>query len=120
VFHQIVASCFIDILVQVANFQARQTLWLTDFPPPQLRLEGLPVHLNIEMNERVELRCWVTPLQRGLAEFGRIGCRVLSNWGLWEKNYYYAAPQQTRVYPNYKPLFRASFVGSDQLYAVLA
>ena len=106
--------------IQLDNFDARrQTLWLTDFPPPQLRLGGLPVRLEIETNERVEVRYQVTPLQRGLAEFGRIGCRVLSSWGLWEKNYYYGEAQQTRVYPNYKPLFRASFVGSDQLYADL-
>ena len=106
--------------IHLDNFdEHRQTLWLTDFPPPQLRLEGLPVRLSIEVNERIELRYQVTPLRRGLAEFGRVGCRVLSNWGLWEKNYYYGLAQQTRVYPNYQPLFRASFVGSDQLYADL-
>ena len=97
----------------------RHTLWLTDSPAPQLRLEGLPQRLEIGVNEGVKLRYSVTPLRRGPAEFGRIGCRVASNWGLWEKTYYYATPQQTRVYPNYKPLFRASFVGSDQLYADL-
>ena len=65
------------------------------------------------------MRYSVTPLQRGLAGFGRIGCRVASNWGLWEKNYYYGESQQSKVYPNYKPLFRTSFVGSDQLYTDL-
>jgi uncharacterized protein (DUF58 family) len=106
--------------IHLDNFdERRQSLWLTDFPPPQLQLEGLPVRLSIEVNERIELRYRVTPLRRGLAEFGRVGCRVLSSWGLWEKNYYYGLAQQTRVYPNYKPLFRASFVGSDQLYADL-
>jgi uncharacterized protein (DUF58 family) len=106
--------------IHLDNFdERRQSLWLTDFPPPQLQLEGLPVRLSIEVNERIELRYRVAPLRRGLAEFGRVGCRVLSSWGLWEKNYYYGLAQQTRVYPNYKPLFRASFVGSDQLYADL-
>ncbi len=109
-----------SVRIQLDNVDVRrQTLWLTDFPPSQLQFEGLPVRLNIEVNERIELRYRVTPLRRGLAEFDRVGCRVLSNWGLWEKNYYYGQAQQTRVYPNYKPLFRASFVGSDQLYADL-
>ncbi len=99
--------------------ERRQSLWLTDFPPSQLQLEGLPLQLDIEPDAQVDLRYRVTPLQRGPAEFGRIGCRVDSNWGLWEKNYYYGETQQTRVYPNYKPLFRSSFVGSDQLYADL-
>ncbi|HUV21593.1 MAG TPA: DUF58 domain-containing protein [Gammaproteobacteria bacterium] len=108
------------VSIQLDNLDTRRhTLWLTDFPAPQLQLEGLPLRLEIGINERVELRYAVTPLRRGQAEFGRIGCRVTSNWGLWEKNYYYGRPQQTRVYPNYKPLFRASFVGSDQLYADL-
>jgi uncharacterized protein (DUF58 family) len=97
----------------------RHSLWLTDFPPPQLQLDGLPLRLEIEADTFVDLRYTVTPLRRGLAEFGRIACRVLSNWGLWEKTYYYGAPQQTRIYPNYKPLFRSLFVGSDQLYADL-
>ena len=54
-----------------------------------------------------------------LPEFGRVGCRLLSAMGLWEKNYYYGETELTRVYPNYKPLFRSSFVGSDQLYVDL-
>ena len=97
----------------------RHSLWLTDFAPTQLQLEGLPARFDIEPGKRVELRYAVTPLRRGLAEFGKVGCRVASSWGLWEKNYYYAEPQQSRVYPNYKPLFRSSFIGSDQLYADL-
>jgi uncharacterized protein (DUF58 family) len=106
--------------IRLHNLDARrQSLWLTDFPPPQLQLEGLPLRLDIEAAAFVDLRYTITPLQRGLAEFGRIGCRLLSLWGLWEKTYYYGEPQQTRIYPNYKPLFRSSFVGSDQLYADL-
>lgn len=97
----------------------RRLLWLTDFPPAQLQMEGLPLRLELDPGAHVELKYTVIPLRRGPAEFGRIGCRVTSNWGLWEKNYYYGEAQQTRVYPNYKPLFRSSFVGSDQLYADL-
>ena len=93
--------------------------WLTDFPPPQLQMEGLPQRLVVEPGSGVRVRYRVTPLARGPAEFGRVGCRVLSPWRLWEKNYYYGAPEQTRVYPNYKPLFRSSFIGSDQLYTDL-
>jgi uncharacterized protein (DUF58 family) len=106
--------------IRLRNLDARRhSLWLTDFPPPQLRLEGLPLRLDVEADTVVDLRYRITPLQRGLAEFGRIACRVMSNWSLWEKTYYYGEPQQTRIYPNYKPLFRSSFVGSDQLYADL-
>jgi uncharacterized protein (DUF58 family) len=80
----------------------RQKLWLTDFPPPQLQMDGLPLRLEIDPGARVDLRYSITPLRRGVAEFGRIGCRVTSAWGLWEKNYYYGEPQQSKIYPNYK------------------
>ncbi|MDH3219610.1 MAG: DUF58 domain-containing protein [Gammaproteobacteria bacterium] len=94
-------------------------LWLTDFAPARLHCEGLPVRLELEPNAQARVRYSITPLQRGLAEFGQVCCRVTSGWKLWEKNYYYGEPQQSRIYPNYKPLFRSSFVGSDQLYADL-
>ena len=82
-------------------------------------MEELPVRLALEPGEYARVRYSITPLRRGLAEFGRVCCRVTSNWGLWEKNYYYGETQQSRIYPNYKPLFRSSFVGSEQLYADL-
>lgn len=103
--------------IRLHNQEAtRQILWLTDFPPPQLSLQGLPQRLEPEPAAFVELSYSITPHRRGPAEFGRVGCRVLSALGLWEKNYYYGETQQARVYPNYKPLFRSSFIGSEQLY----
>ena len=106
--------------IRLDNQGPRQLqFWLTDLPPPQLQMEGLPVKLTLDAAENVRVRYSITPLQRGLAEFGRVCCRVMSSWRLWEKNYYYAEAQQSRIYPNYKPLFRSSFVGSDQLYTDL-
>ena len=103
--------------IRVSNQdQRRQEFWLTDFPPSKLHLEGLPVRLALEPGEHVDLRYSITPLQRGLAEFGQPCCRVLSDWKLWEKNFYYGEAQSSKIYPNYKPLFRSSFIGSDQLY----
>ena len=99
--------------------QRKQRLWITDFPPVQLQLEGLPVKLEVVPEAYARVVYSVTPLQRGLAEFGRVCCRVVSGWGLWEKNFYYGEAQQSKIYPNYKPLFRSSFVGSDRLYVDL-
>ncbi len=103
----------------VNNDSRRLDFWLTDFPPPQLQLEGLPARFSLAPGEYAEVRYAVTPTARGLAEFGRVCCRVASSWKLWEKNFARGEPQQTKIYPNYKPLFRSSFVGSDQLYADL-
>jgi len=106
--------------IRIVNHEARrQQLWLTDFPPTQLQLEGLPVKLEIDPGEFAQVRYSITPQQRGLAEFGQLCCRVTSGWKLWEKNYYYGETQQAKIYPNYKPLFRSSFIGSDQIYTDL-
>jgi uncharacterized protein (DUF58 family) len=106
--------------IKIINHEPRrQELWLTDFPPPQLQLEGLPVELVIEPGAYAQLRYSVVPLQRGLAEFGLLCCRVKSGWKLWERDYFYGERQESKIYPNYKPLFRSSFIGSEQLYADL-
>ncbi len=106
--------------IKISNHDQRhQVFWLTDFPPPQLHLEGLPVKLALEPDAYAELRYSITPLQRGLAEFGQLCCRVRSSWKLWEKNFYYGEAQVSKIYPNYKPLFRSSFIGSEQLYVDL-
>lgn len=106
-------------LVLVNEGGARVNLALTDFAPPQIQVDQMPLALALDPGERVEVRYAIHPLRRGLAEWGRVACRVASSWGLWEKNYYYGEGQQAKVYPNYKPLFRSSFVGSEQLYVDL-
>ena len=106
--------------IKIINHEAhRLQLWLTDFPPAQLHLEGLPVKLEIEAGAFAQVRYSITPQQRGLAKFGQLCCRVTSGWRLWEKNFYYGEAQESKIYPNYKPLFRSSFIGSDQLYTDL-
>ena len=108
------------VVVRLSNQGPRQLrLTLTDFPPPQIQVEGLPAAIDLAPDTHADIRYRITPLRRGQAEFSRVCCRVSSPWGLWEKNYYYGEPQTTRIYPNYKPLFRSSFVGSDQLYVDL-
>jgi len=106
--------------IKIINHEPRrQELWLTDFPPVQLHLEGLPVKLDVEPGAYAQVRYSITPRQRGLARFGQICCRVTSGWRLWEKNFYFGEAQESKIYPNYKPLFRSSFIGSDQLYSDL-
>ena len=108
------------VLIRISNRDTRRLrFWVTDFAPAQIQMDGLPVAVRLGPQENLKLRYRVIPRRRGPAEFGRVGCRVLSNWGIWEKTYYYAEPQQARVYPNYKPLFRSSFIGSEQLYVDL-
>ena len=108
------------VKITIANQDDRtHHLWVTDFPPSQVALEGLPVKLKLKPGEKVRLRYTIVPHERGPAEFGQVCCRLSSSWKLWEKSYFYGESQQSKIYPNYKPLFRSSFVGSDQLYADL-
>jgi uncharacterized protein (DUF58 family) len=94
-------------------------LAVSDSPPAQLQIQGLPVELDIKSGEFADVRYYVTAIRRGPAEFSKVCCRVISRMQLWEKNFYYAQPQQSKVYPNYKPLFSSSVINSEQLYADL-
>ncbi len=105
------------VYIKVTNQTRRLlSLWITDSPPPQLQLEGLPVITVIRPDEFAEFQYQITPSQRGLAEFGQVCCRVLSPWKLWEKKFYFCEAEQAKIYPNYKPLFQSSFVNSENLY----
>ncbi|MEM7564002.1 MAG: DUF58 domain-containing protein [Pseudomonadota bacterium] len=106
--------------IKVTNQGSRvEHLSLVDYPPAEIHFEGLPARIDLKPDEFAEIEYFITPQQRGLAEFGRIACRVSSGWRLWERNFRYGEVQQSKVYPNYKPLFRSSFIGSEQLYADL-
>ncbi len=94
-----------------------QKLWITDSPPAQLQLEGLPLKTGIKPGEYAEVDYRITPLRRGLAEFGQVCCRIPSPWKLWEKKFYFCDTEQAKIYPNYKPLFQSSFVNSENLYS---
>ena len=106
------------VTVKVSNQSTRQQqLWLTDSPSSQLQIQGLPVEAQIAPGEHVVVHYRVIPLQRGLAEFGQVCCRIMSSLKLWEKNTYYCEPETAKIYPNYKPLFQSSFINSDLLYS---
>ncbi len=106
------------VTIRVSNESVRrQSLSLTDSPSSQLQLRGLPVAVQIAPGEHAVVRYQVIPLRRGLAEFGQVCCRILSPWRLWEKNTYYCEPAQAKIYPNYRPLFRSSFINSELLYS---
>jgi uncharacterized protein (DUF58 family) len=106
------------VSIKVSNQSVRpQQLWVTDSPSAKLRLRGLPEKANIAPGEYAVFRYQVIPLQRGLAEFGPVCCRIISSLKLWEKNTYFCEPETARIYPNYKPLFQSSFINSELLYS---
>jgi uncharacterized protein (DUF58 family) len=105
------------VTIRVSNQSSRtHLLWLTDSPPSRLELRGLPVKIQIAPGEHADIRYHIIPLQRGLAEFGRVCCRIMSSLKLWENNTYYCEPEAAKIYPNYKPLFQSSFINSELLY----
>ena len=106
------------VLVKLSNESTRQQLlWLTDSPSAKLQMRGLPVKARLAPGEHFVVRYHIVPLQRGLAEFGQVCCRIASPFRLWERNTYYCEPEEARIYPNYKPLFQSSFINSDLMYS---
>ncbi len=107
-----------QVTIKLSNDTSRQqVLSIIDSPPSQIEWQGLPLKISVSTGEFAEINYHITPLHRGLAEFGQVCCRILSPWKLWERNFFYAKPEQTKIYPNYKPLFRSPFVNSEQLYS---
>lgn len=106
------------VIIKVSNESVKQQHFtLTDIPPSKIQMHGLPVTAQLAPEEHMEVGYYIVPLERGLAEFARVCCRILSPWQLWEKNNYYSEPEQAKIYPNYKPLFQSSFINSDLLYS---
>ena len=68
------------VLVKVSNESAsRQQLWLTDSPSAQLQMRGLPVKARLAPGENFVVRYHIIPLQRGLAEFAKVCCRIMKS-----------------------------------------
>jgi len=106
------------VTIKVSNQSPRpEQLWITDSPSSQIQLLGLPLAAQIAPGEHAVLHYRIIPLQRGLAEFGQVCCRIMSSLKLWEKNTYYCEPEVAKIYPNYKPLFQSSFINSELLYS---
>ncbi|MCP4236223.1 MAG: DUF58 domain-containing protein [Aestuariibacter sp.] len=106
------------VTITISNKTSRQrVLSVSDSAPAQIKLQGLPMEISVAAGEVATLDYQITPLHRGLAAFGQVCCRILSPWTLWENKYYYCAAEQTKIYPNYKPLFQSPFVNSEQLYS---
>ena len=106
------------VTIKVSNQSDRQQhLWLTDSPPSQLQMHGLPVEALIAPGAHAVFHYRVIPMQRGLAEFAQVCCRITSPLKFWEKNTYYCEPETAKIYPNYKPLFHSSFINSELLYS---
>ena len=106
------------VFLKVSNESTNhQHFWITDSPSAQLQIRGLPAQVRLTPGENVVVRYHITPLQRGLAEFNQVCCRIISPFKLWQRNTYYGDPEQARIYPNYKPLFQSSFINSELLYS---
>ncbi|MCP4495013.1 MAG: DUF58 domain-containing protein [Gammaproteobacteria bacterium] len=106
------------VTIKLSNETSRQQmLTITDSPPSQIDWQGLPAMISVCAGEFAEINYHITPMSRGLAEFGYVCCRILSPWQLWEKKFSYCKPEQAKIYPNYKPLFQSPFVNSEQLYS---
>lgn len=106
------------VTIKICNQSARrQQLCLTDSPSSQLQLWDLPIEVQIAPGEHAVFRYYIIALQRGLADFGQVCCRIESPLKLWQKNTYFCESEQVKIYPNYKPLFQSSFINSDQLYS---
>lgn len=85
-----------------------------DHHPGGWPAEGLPAAFTLTPGREVRLHYLLRPVERGLVEFGRIGLRESSRFGLWLRRGFTGGAQKVRVYPNFAPLARFALINAER------
>ena len=75
---------------------------------------GWPQALQLQARQRGELRCSVTPRQRGRAQLAPVALRLRSRFGLLELSKRIGPTQSVPVYPNFAAVSRYAWLAGDR------
>ncbi len=108
------------ITLRLRNADRRPlTLEVQDLHPGDWPVTGLPRRLVLPVGRVLELPYRITPIERGLFEFGHCVLRLRSPLGLWWQQRLAGAAQSVRVYPNFAPLAKLAMIGAEQASRVV-
>jgi uncharacterized protein (DUF58 family) len=82
--------------------RARLRLRAYDHHPPRARVRDLPVAFAVPPGHGEECAYRLWPEARGRHRFGRVELRLRSALGLVERHLHAGAPEDVRVYPNFR------------------
>jgi uncharacterized protein (DUF58 family) len=89
------------------------TVQVFDHAPDGLSVENMPQPIELLPGQRSELGYRLRPLRRGHFSFSRCEIHLPSPFGLWSAKRFVAAPDTTRVYPDFARLYGAQLLGVD-------
>ncbi|HET9864526.1 MAG TPA: DUF58 domain-containing protein [Steroidobacteraceae bacterium] len=85
-----------------------------DHADPDLRLAGLPAHIELLPEKRVEIAYEATPLRRGEIEFAPADLRIRSRFGLLELAVRLGESESRRSYPDFAQVARYAWLAGDR------
>jgi uncharacterized protein (DUF58 family) len=90
---------------------------LFDEVDPAFAFEGMPQHITIPAQSKLQLHYTVTARQRGPARFGQVQLRRRSLAGSFDQPMRLGQPCALRVYPNFAALARYAWLAGDRRLA---
>ena len=96
-----------------------QRLALYDLHPGTFETQQLPLPVQINPRQFVQLQYRVLPTQRGSAEFTGTDVQVTSRLKLWQKRKTYRNPDRVKVYPNFSEVAKYALLATDNQLSLL-
>jgi len=103
------------VKMQVVNVSSRLlNITVTDHYPSVHSVEGLPVKLKLGSGQEGFPDYKITPLERGLFQFGRAELKLTSLFGFWNRFRKAGASNEIKVYPNYSEVMKYGILAAEQ------
>jgi uncharacterized protein (DUF58 family) len=103
------------VLLKIVNRDHKHyKVEVIDHYPVQHQVKNLPCSIEIEPNQGLEVTYFLTPLERGLSNFGLVNYRYSSLLGMWKRHAFGGATQELKVYPNYREVMKYGLLAAEQ------
>lgn len=99
--------------------QVTQRLALYDLHPASFETQQLPLTVQLNKGQFVQLQYRVLPTRRGSAEFRGTEVKVASRLKLWQKRKTYRNPDAVKVYPNFSEVAKYALLATDNQLSLL-
>ena len=92
---------------------------ITDMFPSEVSVLNLPTHIAVSASSHICIHYSLIPNQRGTVNFGQVCLLMNSRFKLWQKKIFLGKESEVKIYPNFAPIVRSTFIGLEQQLANL-
>ncbi len=103
----------VELLIDLQGEQP-WSIALHDHADASVTTDGLPLSLELEGAQRLEVSYWATPSRRGEIVFAPADLRIRSRWRLFELLEKLGEREVRRVYPDFAQIARYAWLASDR------